>query len=182
MGGAILQPGDEVKASYSVSSRYLNTGYLWDTIRVMGGAYGGFARFSEATGRFVYISYRDPNCLNTLNTYDATPDALTEAEISSEDVLQAVIGAIGDLDAPMGPDQKGFESLVQFINGETKEDRQRWRTGILNTKSSDFKEFANHLSKLRESGTIVVFGASQAIESANLKLPEHKKMIVEQAL
>lgn len=182
MGGSILQPGDEVQASYTVSSRYLNTGYLWDQVRVIGGAYGGFARFSEATGRFVYISYRDPNCLNTLNTYDATPDALTEADISSEDVLQAVIGAIGDLDAPMGPDQKGFESFVQFLNGETKEDRQRWRTGILNTKSSDFKDFAKLLSKLRESGTIVVFGASQAIETANSKLPDNKKMVIEQAL
>jgi len=38
--------------------RYLSNGYLWDTVRVMGGAYGGFARFNLDSGRFVYMSYR----------------------------------------------------------------------------------------------------------------------------
>ena len=46
----------------------------------------------------------------------------------------------------------------------------------------DFPEFAQHLSKLRESGTIAVFGAQQAIDAANEKLPADKQMVVEQAL
>ena len=57
-GGSIFAPGERVKGSYDVVSRYLSTGYLWDTVRVMGGAYGGFARFGAASGRFVYMSYR----------------------------------------------------------------------------------------------------------------------------
>ena len=60
-GGQIIPPKSPVSGAYSVVSRYLSTGYLWDTVRVVGGAYGGFARFSEASGRFVYLSYRDPN-------------------------------------------------------------------------------------------------------------------------
>eukprot|EP00600_Ochromonadales_sp_CCMP1393_P015327 CAMPEP_0175034098 /NCGR_PEP_ID=MMETSP0005-20121125/22411_1 /TAXON_ID=420556 /ORGANISM="Ochromonas sp., Strain CCMP1393" /LENGTH=1034 /DNA_ID=CAMNT_0016294879 /DNA_START=271 /DNA_END=3375 /DNA_ORIENTATION=+ len=182
MGGPILQPGDDVKGSYSVAARYLSTGYLWDQVRVLGGAYGGFARFASATGRFVYMSYRDPNCLNTLNTYDNTPVALSETELSSEELLQAIIGTIGDLDAPLSSDQKGFASLMQYMTGESAEERQKWRTEILNTKEADFKEFAQHLSKLRETGTIAVFGAEQAVSAANEKLPAEKQMIVEQAL
>ena len=182
MGGPILEPGEKVKASYSVVSRYLNTGYLWDQVRVVGGAYGGFARFSSDTGRFAYISYRDPNCFNTLTTYDRTPEFLADAIISSEDVLQAVIGAIGDLDSPMGPDQKGFESMIQYLSSESAEDRQTYRTEVLNTNPEDFKEFSKLLSKLDKTGSIVVFGAAASIEATNAKLPDERKMIVDQAL
>ena len=181
-GGPILEPGEKVKASYSVVSRYLNTGYLWDQVRVVGGAYGGFARFSSDTGRFAYISYRDPNCFNTLSTYDRTPEFLAEAIISSEDVLQAVIGAIGDLDSPMGPDQKGFESMIQYLSSESAEDRQTYRTEVLNTNPADFKEFSKLLSKLDKTGSIVVFGAAASIEATNAKLSDERKMIVDQAL
>ena len=182
LGGPVLVPGNISKGSYSVATRFLSTGYLWDQVRVVGGAYGGFARFSETTGRFVYLSYRDPNCIDTLEAYNSAPDALSEADLSSEELLQAVIGSIGDLDAPMSADQKGFASLMQYLNGETAQDRQRLRTDVLATTQADFKEFAAHLSKLRESGTIVVFGSQHAIDEANNKLPEHRRMAVEQAL
>jgi len=182
MGGPILVPGSTVKGSYAVAARHLSTGHLWDQVRVVGGAYGGFGRFSEASGRFVYLSYRDPNCIDTINVYESSPDALTETELSSEDLLQAVIGAVGDLDAPLSADHRGFVSLVQYLNGQTPADRQRWRSEVLATQGSDFHEFAEHLRKLRETGSIVVFGTQSAIDSANSKLPVNRQMKVEQAM
>jgi len=181
-GGSILKPGEPVKASYNVAARYLSIGYLWDQIRVMGGAYGGFGRFSDTTGRFVYISYRDPNCLQTLEKYDEAATVMSESEISSEDVLQAIIGSIGDLDGPMTAQQKGFTSLTRWLSKESAEARQRMRTEILSASPSDFKEFAKLLSKLREEGTVAVFGSEQGIEKANSVLPEGKRLVVEQAL
>lgn len=192
-GGPILQPGDEVRGSYVVAARHLSNGYLWDQVRVLGGAYGGFARFSETTGRFSFLSYRDPNCIKTLNVYDSaaaallteTIDSVSNAATDNESgpLLQTVIGAIGELDAPLSADQKGFVSLVQHLSGETAGDRQQWRTDILNTKAADFRQFAELLETLRHrEGTIAVFGSQQAIEQANAELPIHRKMIVDQAL
>ena len=43
-------------------------------------------------GRFVFLSYRDPNLLNTLNVYENTANVLSETEISQEEILQAIIG------------------------------------------------------------------------------------------
>lgn len=43
-GGSLFEQGEYVKSSYNVVSKYLSTGYLWDNVRVMGGAYGGFMR------------------------------------------------------------------------------------------------------------------------------------------
>jgi Zn-dependent M16 (insulinase) family peptidase len=124
-GTPIYYPGDSISASTSVVSRYLSTGYLWDNVRVVGGAYGGFVRFSERSGRIVFLSYRDPNLYNTLQIYDKAGSYLAEAEISSEDILQAIVGTVGDLDSPLSPDQKGFASMTQYIIGETPVDRQK---------------------------------------------------------
>merc|ERR1719271_2056504 len=77
-GGQVYNPGEQVSGSASVVSRYLSLHYLWDNVRVMGGAYGGFARFSHTTGRLNYLSYRDPNLQKTLDIYDKAPQSLLE--------------------------------------------------------------------------------------------------------
>lgn len=178
MGGPIYSPGESVKASTSVIARYLSTGYLWDQVRVVGGAYGGFARFSESTGRFVFLSYRDPNLLNTLNVYESTAEALRTAEVSKEDILQALIGTVGDLDSPLAPDQKGFTSLVQLLSGETARDRQRRRDEILATNTQDFQDFALRMKRLQETSSVAVFGSQQAVEAANKELKDRNKPLV----
>jgi Zn-dependent M16 (insulinase) family peptidase len=61
----------------------------------MGGAYGGFARFGESSGRFTFMSYRDPNLSKTLDVYDSAPEFLKTTEISDEDILQTIIGCTG---------------------------------------------------------------------------------------
>merc|ERR1711998_430561 len=77
-GARIIQPGEPVKGSYSVASRILSTGFLWDHVRVMGGAYGGFTRFGAGSGVASFLSYRDPNLANTLFIYDRAADVLEE--------------------------------------------------------------------------------------------------------
>merc|ERR1711968_365663 len=153
-GGPIFNPGQAVSGSSSVVSRFLSLHYLWDNVRVMGGAYGGFARFSETSGRFVYMSYRDPNLKKTLDIYDKAPEALLESEISDGDILQGVIGAIGDLDSPLSPDQKGYSSMIQYLSGESATDRQKWRDGILQSSEKDFKDFAERLKRVSEDGSV----------------------------
>jgi Zn-dependent M16 (insulinase) family peptidase len=39
--------------------------FLWEKIRVQGGAYGGSCQFDRRSGGFTFISYRDPNLLAT---------------------------------------------------------------------------------------------------------------------
>jgi Zn-dependent M16 (insulinase) family peptidase len=172
----MIGAGEHVPGSYSVVSRYLSTGYLWDNVRVLGGAYGGFARFSESSGRFVYMSYRDPNLAVTLDVYDKTAKHLEEAEISDQDLLQAVIGTVGDLDGPLSPDQKGYSSFMQFLSEESPEDRQRWRDEILKCSPKDFKEFAKKLNLVKEKGSVVVVGSESALATANETLPKEKAL------
>ena len=82
-------------------------GYLWDNVRVVGGAYGGFASYSGLSGRMNFISYRDPNLAKTIQVYNGIADYLDEDFPEAEDITEAIIGTVGDLDSPQSPDQKG---------------------------------------------------------------------------
>lgn len=180
-GGPIYQPGDDVSGSSSVVSRFLSLHYLWDNVRVMGGAYGGFARFSETSGRFVFMSYRDPNLKGTLDIYDGAAEALSGTHVTKEDILQGIIGAVGDLDSPLSPDQKGYSSMVQYLTGESSGDRQKWRDQVLNTSEKDFKDFASALKKVSESGSVAVVGSQAAFDEANKALADKSKLNVDKA-
>jgi len=169
---SIYKPGEPISSATTVVARYLSTGYLWDNVRVVGGAYGGFARFSESSGNMVYLSYRDPNLYKTLQIYDAAADNLLNSEVHTEDILQAVVGAVGDLDSPLSPDQKGFASMCQYLVGESAEDRQKSRDQVLGTSASDFKTFAERLKKVETDGISVVFGSQAALDQANAEIQD----------
>jgi len=172
-GGRLYSPGEQVSGSTSVVSRWLRNGYLWDTVRVIGGAYGGFCRFSPLTGSFSYLSYRDPNLVKTIENYDGAADFLQTHDLSSEALSQAIIGTVGDLDAPLSPDQKGWEAMRRHLVGETAEQRQEWRKQVLATTANDFKEFGDRLKGMKTQS--VVFGSKKAIEDANAELSEEEQ-------
>jgi len=106
--------------------RHLNTTYLWDRVRVQGGAYGGSSVFDPFSGGFAFSSYRDPNLLETLAIYDEAPNFLAHG-VGDQDLVRSIIGAIGSIDTYRLPDAKGFTSLMWEITDNTDENRQRRR-------------------------------------------------------
>eukprot|EP00955_Chlamydomonas_euryale_P070423 360758-Chlamydomonas_euryale.AAC.2 len=57
--------------------------------------------------------------------------------------MQAVIGTMGEMDAYMLPDAKGYAALNRYLLGLTDDERQRRRDEILATSPSDFRAFAD---------------------------------------
>lgn len=168
--------------SAQVVSKYLRTGYLWDTVRVMGGAYGGFCRLSPASGVFTYLSYRDPNLKGTLDNYDGAADHLRSLSLSDGELSQAIIGAVGELDRPMQAEQKGFASLQQFLAGESAEDRQARRDELLQTSLADFREFGDRLAALSREASVTVIGSKAALDKANDDIAPHPKLAVRELM
>lgn len=167
--GLLFEEGEEIPGSADVVSRFLRTGYLWDYVRVMGGAYGGFCTFSPFSGFFSFLSYRDPNLDKTIDVYDNAADALFAAadalEKDPEALATAIIGTIGDKDGAKSPDQKGFTALQQWLVNESAEYRQKKRDEILNTKASDFRAFAERLKAIKQPSVAVV-SSKAAFETA----------------
>ena len=127
----MLEPGEIADfGAASVASRALSLGYLWDNVRVAGGAYGGGCALNPTSGGFAFSSYRDPNLQATLDIYAAAADALSESDISAEALEQAIVGMVGDLDKPLTPDQKGQRALNWHLTGVTTAMRQEFRDQV----------------------------------------------------
>jgi Zn-dependent M16 (insulinase) family peptidase len=166
-GANLYQLGYPFSGSALVIANLIRTTWLWERVRVQGGAYGGFCMFDHRSGTFTYVSYRDPNLLGTLDNYDQTPHFLRGLELSEDDVTKAIIGAIGDLDAYQLPDAKGYTSMLRMLAGDSDADRQRLRDQVLATTPAQINAFADVLEQVKAHGTVVVLGSEQAINSAN---------------
>jgi hypothetical protein len=147
--------------------------YLWEKVRVQGGAYGGFATFEDSSGYFAYLSYRDPNVASTLESYDKAADFLKHldsARLTDNELTKAIIAAIGDLDAYQLPDAKGYTSMLRCLTGRTDEIRQQTRDQVLSANGEDFIAFGEVLEKVAQSEAVAVVGSQAALENANVGL------------
>jgi Zn-dependent M16 (insulinase) family peptidase len=157
--------GYEFNGSVGVISRFLRNTWLWDRVRVQGGAYGAFCSFDPFSGVFSYGSYRDPNLRQTLDNYDRSGQFLRELALSQEELERAIIGAIGEQDAHQLPDAKGYTSMVRHLTGVDDGFRQEIRNAVLGTSAARFRDFAQVLDQVREKGRVVVMGAREALEA-----------------
>lgn len=165
-GANLKALGYEASAASAVVLRFLNTTYLWDKVRVQGGAYGGSSRFDLSSGNFAFLSYRDPNLLRTLDVYDNAAKAL-RAGIGETDLTRSIIGVVGDLDRPEFVDSKGYSAMWRILTGTTDAIRQQRRDQILGTSQADFLALADALEAVKEQGHVVVLGGEPAITAAN---------------
>ncbi|HTN64410.1 MAG TPA: insulinase family protein [Devosia sp.] len=169
-GANLKALGFELTAASSVALKFLNTTYLWDRVRVQGGAYGGSSRFDLTSGNFSFLSYRDPNLLKTLDAYDGAAKALN-AGIGANDLTRSIIGVIGDMDGYQFPDAKGYSSMWRALTGTTDALRQQRRDEVLGTSEADFKALAAAVDAVAAKGHVVVLGGEAAINGANEKRP-----------
>ena len=165
-GANLKALGFEPTGGTAVAIKHLNTTYLWDKVRVQGGAYGGSSGLDPFAGTFAFTSYRDPNLIDTIDVYDKASTFL-KAGVGDQDLVRSVIGVIGAVDTYRLPDAKGFTSLVWELAGDDEDARQQRREEILGASSRDFKALADALDQVARNGQVVVLGSETAIKAAN---------------
>jgi presequence protease len=170
-GANLYDLGYQLQGSAQVISGYLRSSWLWDRVRVQGGAYGAFCMFDRISGTMTFVSYRDPNLLKTLDNFDQSVDFLRQIDLSENELTKAIIGAIGNIDSYLLPDARGYISMMRHLTGDTEEDRQVIREEVLATGAADFKAFAEVLDRFRAKGIVKVLGSQNAIDEASVKNP-----------
>jgi Zn-dependent M16 (insulinase) family peptidase len=166
-GGDLRRLGAEPSGADAVVQHYLNTAWLWNKVRVQGGAYGGSCALDRHSGTFTFASYRDPNLLATLDAYDATGAFLKETPVSEAELTKSIIGVIGHVDDYQLPDAKGFTSTLRYLINETDDSLQRYRDQILSARPEHFRAFGRTLDALADAGEVVVLGSPESIAAAN---------------
>lgn len=176
-GADLYSLGYRFHGSAAVIARYLRNTWLWEQVRVQGGAYGAFCILDRISGILTFVSYRDPNLLNTLNVFDRAAEFLRGADLTREELTKSITGAIGDLDAHLLPDAKGYVSMLRYLNGDSEEARRQMRDEILATEAGDFKALAGVLERVREEGIVKVLGPASAIQEAARERPGWLEML-----
>jgi presequence protease len=140
----------------AVIRKSIGTDYLWNLIRVQGGAYGGFASFDDLSRIFALVSYRDPQFSRTYEVYQKLADYLLNFSIAPEELERIKISVIGDLDMPLLPDALGFISFRRKLLGVNDGYRQQYRDNVFAATEQHFHEF----------GQIVRSGLENAVKVA----------------
>ena len=149
----------------------LSTGYLWDEVRVKGGAYGASAWTDGSESTFSFSSYRDPAPNASLKAYRASLEAAAADGLPSDTLERAVVGAAGRDLRPMMPEEKGFIDFKRELFGITDDMRRRKRADLLSLGARDLREAAVRLLDGWEGRAEVLISHGDDIESMKRENP-----------
>ena len=139
--------------------------YLWQRLRVKGGAYGCMAGFGRS-GEGYLCSYRDPHLKETMDVYEALPDYLRAFRVSDRDMTKYIIGAVSELDTPKTCCTQSLLSLSAYYSHVTNEALQRERDEVLSTDVAAIRKLADYVESVLQSGAGCTIGGSNAVEAA----------------
>ena len=159
-----------------VLQHLLNTDYLWQNVRVLGGAYGVGVRFAR-TGAAAMVSFRDPNLDETIACYRSAVDYIDRLEMDERTLRQFVIGALNSLDRPRPAYVKGLTQIRREMSGVTAEDAENVRRQIISTTLEDIRSLVPLLKEWLEGSIVTVVGGEQKIRSSSIRFDSIEPLI-----
>lgn len=154
--------------SYTGALRVLKVimgyGYLWENVRVKGGAYGCMSGFSYM-GDSYFTSYRDPNLRQTNMVFEGAVEAVRNFTVTEREMTKYIIGTISEMDVPLTPPTKGNRSLYAYMAGRTEEDFQKEREQVLDADQEAIRSLADLLAAVLAQGAICVIGNEEKLEN-----------------
>lgn len=169
ISGNIVQAGLPYSGKLEVLKKFIDRDFLYNRIRVQGGAYGNFSKLNRFTGEYSIISYRDPNVKKTYDAYRSIPQALRNLNLSQYALDQIKISAYSAFDPLLSASQKGSKARNDFMRGLTPEHTEKVIAEILSTTVDDLKGMADGFEKYLENSYISIIGNEGKIkENASL--------------
>jgi Zn-dependent M16 (insulinase) family peptidase len=159
--GAVLPTLEKDKALWSVLSTILSYEYLWNEVRVKGGAYGtGFG--VNNNGEAAFYSYRDPSPSGAVSAYLGAGDFLRAYCAEKPDISSYIISSIAQKEPLLSDAAYGSAADEIWFRGITEESRRETRQRMLSLTADDLLAAADELGRL---GTCCVVGSAGAIKA-----------------
>jgi presequence protease len=159
-----IKLGYKYSGSMLVLKTISNYDYLWNRVRVQGGAYGSFSSFMK-NGNMFFTSYRDPNLVDTLKVYDEAGQYFSSFETDKRQMTKYIIGTISDLDAPLTPSMKGEKAAEYYFRKISYDDLQKERAEVLGTDVEKVRGFGKMLDELMKQDYLCVMGNEEKIKA-----------------
>lgn len=169
--GAML--GTREYCAQLVLTHLLKTGYLWEEVRMKGGAYGASVSLSGLDGYLAFSSYRDPRVLETVEAFrkglTEYPESLTQADLD-----RALIGLIGRELKPLAPMEKGLIAMRRTLYSITDEMRQAKRDMLLDLTVDEVKRAGRELGEKWADLTLTVIAGKAMLDAASESMGDLK--------
>lgn len=141
-------------AGWRVAAKIISLSYLWNAVRVQGGAYGtGIAIARD--GIYSY-SYRDPSPARSLEVNDSISEFIRQFCESGEPLDGYIISTLNDDDPLRSPREEGLTADVLWCTGKTKEERIADRKQMLAVTRETLLESCRVWEAFAERGAVCV--------------------------
>lgn len=157
----------ETDGTWSVASNALSYDYLWNEIRVKGGAYGcGFRSPSPRHASF--YTYRDPAIDPSLARIEAAGDWLASFDPDVDTFEGFIVSCVSGMDAPLKPyaltKRRNAEYFCKTPSGKRAERRQQ----MLESTPDALRALAADISRIAREAPACVFAGREAIEASEV--------------
>ena len=150
---------------WQVAARALSYDFLWNEVRVKGGAYGaGFG--AMRTGNLRFYSYRDPHLDETLARFANASSWLKEFSPQKQAMEGYIVSTVASLDAPLKPRVQARRQDGDYFAGRTPKVREQTRNEMITANAADVQKLATPLAQAVAENTICAFGNKDIIETA----------------
>ena len=158
--------GLAVDGSWSVAANALSYGYLWNEIRVKGGAYG--CGFQSVPGRRVaFYTYRDPAIDPSLTRIAQAGEWLEELDADRDTFEGFIVSTVSGLDAPAKPYGLAKRQDGAFLSGRPADFRTVTRAEMLAATPERLRELGDAVSRVAAEAPVCVFGGRDIIEASD---------------
>ena len=156
------EPGYNFNGSSLVLTNIVNYDYLWNEIRVKGGAYGCGLSISR-NNDLCLGTYRDPNVSNSYQVFENLPNYLRKFKVSKDQFEKYIIGALGNFDSPMSTPSFINNGDVCYLTNYTKQEKAKLKKEVISAKQKDINEFAKVFESMIEKSSKYTIGNSTKI-------------------
>ncbi len=163
-GYHLSQCGVKPDGSLQVADNILTFDYLWNEVRVQGGAYG-VGMNTGRSGAVVYSSYRDPSPARSLKVYAGSSDFLKAYCAGEEELDKFIISTIARTEPLQAPGDRGLAADGRWFAGVTGEVLKEHRRQMLATTREKLLAWCPVLDTMHREGAVCVVAHDEALKT-----------------
>ena len=158
--------GIDVTGAWAVAANALSYDYLWNEIRVKGGAYGcGFRAAGER--RTAFYTYRDPAIDPSIERVERAGAWLGRFEPDEAAFEGFIVSCVSGMDAPVKPYALTKRRNTTYLAGLDPHAREERRTQMLAATPGELRSLGADVTRIAAKSPTCVFGGRDVIAKSN---------------
>lgn len=157
----IKEFGEDFDGKLMVATSILSNPYLYELIRAKGGAYGAGITANKS-GLLSTYSYRDPNILKTVESFDKIGELTENIDLTERDFENQQISSMGSILRPKSPSTLADEDYGRYKK-ENPFDPEEILAEIKSASLDDIKAYGDLFEKSMQKDNLVAFGNRDSI-------------------